>query len=117
MDDVPNEQADGRMILAWTNLGTLVEGTMKFFLSVFASDYSRSVAGNQASLVFKRLWDSRKGQLRRACIYIGQRHVVLRFEGIVFGTQFILGQHDSVLRREGQLFRSSSHLRWLDKLL
>lgn len=27
------------MVLAWVNLGSLVEGTMKFFLSVFLMDY------------------------------------------------------------------------------
>ena len=31
--------SDGRLILAWANLGSLVEGTMKFGLSVFADDY------------------------------------------------------------------------------
>ena len=31
--------SDGRLILAWANLGSLVEGTMKFGLSVFANDY------------------------------------------------------------------------------
>lgn len=32
---------EGRLILAWANLGSLVEGTMKFFLCVFAHDYAR----------------------------------------------------------------------------
>ncbi|HEY2585503.1 MAG TPA: hypothetical protein VGI81_07060 [Tepidisphaeraceae bacterium] len=32
---------EGRLILAWTNLGSLVEGTMKFFLCVFAHDYAK----------------------------------------------------------------------------
>ncbi|MGC8624418.1 MAG: hypothetical protein ACP5VQ_04035 [Phycisphaerae bacterium] len=31
--------SDGRLILAWANLGSLVEGTMKFGLSVFANEY------------------------------------------------------------------------------
>jgi len=30
---------DGRLILAWANLGALVEGTLKWFASVFYSDY------------------------------------------------------------------------------
>ncbi len=30
--------SEGRLILAWANLGTLVEGTMKWFLCVFAND-------------------------------------------------------------------------------
>lgn len=36
----PNEKAkNGDLILAWANLGALVEGSMKFFLSVFYEDY------------------------------------------------------------------------------
>jgi hypothetical protein len=34
--------SDGRLILAWANLGTLVEGTMKWFLCVFANDYANA---------------------------------------------------------------------------
>lgn len=33
---------EGRLILAWVNLGALVEGTMKWFLCVFAHDYARN---------------------------------------------------------------------------
>lgn len=40
--DVPAAQSDGHLILAWVNLGSLVEGTLKLFLSVFAADYSRT---------------------------------------------------------------------------
>jgi hypothetical protein len=32
---------DGRLILAWVNLGCLVESLMKFFLSVYRDDYGR----------------------------------------------------------------------------
>lgn len=35
-------ESDGRLILAWTNLGALVEGTLKWFLCVFNDDYARS---------------------------------------------------------------------------
>jgi hypothetical protein len=35
----PIEDAEGRLILAWANLGALVEGTMKLFLSVHYRDY------------------------------------------------------------------------------
>ncbi len=34
---------NGHLILAWANLGALVEGTLKLFLSVFYSDYSQDV--------------------------------------------------------------------------
>ena len=37
------KEHDGRLILAWTNLGCLVEGTIKFFLSVYAQSYEREV--------------------------------------------------------------------------
>lgn len=39
--DFDPEEADGQLILAWANLGSLVEGTMKWFLCVFADDYAR----------------------------------------------------------------------------
>ena len=35
----PDESADGHLILAWTNLGSLVEGMMKLFLSVWHKTY------------------------------------------------------------------------------
>lgn len=39
--DVPvDARSDGQLVLAWANLGSLVEGSMKFFLSVFANDYA-----------------------------------------------------------------------------
>ncbi|MFZ3384871.1 MAG: hypothetical protein WA144_13190 [Candidatus Methanoperedens sp.] len=34
---------DGRLILAWANLGSLVEGTMKLFLSIFYTEYKKDV--------------------------------------------------------------------------
>jgi hypothetical protein len=37
--DVPASHGDGHLILAWANLGSLVEGTLKFFLSVYAASY------------------------------------------------------------------------------
>ncbi|MFA6224874.1 MAG: hypothetical protein WC620_01510 [Methanoregula sp.] len=36
-------ERDGRLILAWTNLGSLVEGTMKLCLSVWYVDYKKDV--------------------------------------------------------------------------
>jgi len=36
------EDRDGRLILAWVNLGCLVEGSLKFFLSVYEADYSKA---------------------------------------------------------------------------
>jgi hypothetical protein len=38
-----DDDYEGMLILAWTNLGILVEGTMKFFLSVHQSDYSKTL--------------------------------------------------------------------------
>jgi hypothetical protein len=37
------QEEDGRLILAWANLGSLVEGSMKLFLSVWYSDYVQDV--------------------------------------------------------------------------
>ena len=39
VEDPPLENSDGRLILGWANLGSLVEGTMKLFLSVWYEDY------------------------------------------------------------------------------
>jgi hypothetical protein len=37
------DDENGRLILAWANLGSLVEGTMKLFLSVRYNDYKNDV--------------------------------------------------------------------------
>ena len=37
-----DENHEGRLILAWANLGILVEGTMTWFVCVYESDYSKS---------------------------------------------------------------------------
>jgi hypothetical protein len=39
----PLEDQDGCLILAWSNLGSLVEGTMKLFLSVWYTFYKNDV--------------------------------------------------------------------------
>lgn len=38
------DYVEGCLVLAWVNLGSLVEGTMKFFLSVFLMDYLKDPA-------------------------------------------------------------------------
>ncbi len=35
--------SDGQLILAWANLGSMIEGTLKLFLSVYSHDYRASV--------------------------------------------------------------------------
>ncbi len=42
LERTTTEDHDGRLILAWVNLGCLVEGTLKFFLSVYEGDYSKA---------------------------------------------------------------------------
>ena len=37
------KDVDGRLILAWANLGSLVEGTMKLFLSVYYNTYKKDI--------------------------------------------------------------------------
>ena len=37
--DPPEEETDAALILAWVNVGSLAEGAMKLFLSVFLRDY------------------------------------------------------------------------------
>lgn len=38
----PDEDNEGRLILAWANLGILVEGTMIWFLCVFENNYAQT---------------------------------------------------------------------------
>ena len=40
--DPPSEPEEGSLILAWANLGSVVEGVLKFFLSVFAQNYAEN---------------------------------------------------------------------------
>jgi hypothetical protein len=41
--DPPDTLSDGELILAWTNLGSLIEGTLKLFLSVYYNDFKKDV--------------------------------------------------------------------------
>jgi hypothetical protein len=38
-----NSLTDGELILAWANLGSLIEGTLKLFLSVYYEDFQKDV--------------------------------------------------------------------------
>lgn len=42
-----NATSDGDLILAWTNLGALVEGQLKLFLCVYYHDYKNDLKGIQ----------------------------------------------------------------------
>ncbi len=60
---VSGPESDGRLILAWANLGSLVEGTLKLVLAVFYGDYAvdslaidrRGVVRDPASLTLEEL--------------------------------------------------------------
>ncbi len=41
-DKSKKDLTDGEKILAWTNLGCLIEGTLKLFLSIYNEDYLKS---------------------------------------------------------------------------
>ncbi len=43
IDEGSENTESGKLILAWTNLGSLVEGTMKLFLSVWYNDYKQDI--------------------------------------------------------------------------
>ena len=45
LDKWLSSRSDGDLILAWANLGALVEGQLKLFLSVYYSDYQVDVDG------------------------------------------------------------------------
>lgn len=42
LSEPTQEDHDGRLILAWANLGALLEGVLKFFLCVFLMDYKKN---------------------------------------------------------------------------
>jgi hypothetical protein len=48
----PGRLEDGELILAWANLGSLTEGTMKMFLSVFYHDYQKDIDGLKAAKAY-----------------------------------------------------------------
>jgi hypothetical protein len=47
--EIRAEERDGNLILAWANLGALVEGSMKFLLSIWIVPYLDRVASPQES--------------------------------------------------------------------
>jgi len=48
-----SENSNGQLILAWANLGSLVEGTMKLFLSIWYHNYKQDIEAikNKGNLV------------------------------------------------------------------
>jgi hypothetical protein len=50
--DPPAALSDGDLILAWTNLGALIEGTLKLFLSVYYNDFQADVENLKAAGAF-----------------------------------------------------------------
>jgi hypothetical protein len=48
----PDALSAGELILAWVNLGSLIEGTMKLLLSVYYKDYHADIDGLKASNAF-----------------------------------------------------------------
>lgn len=46
--DPSDAAAPGRLILAWVNLGALVEGSLKWFLSVYYDAYRKDIAALRA---------------------------------------------------------------------
>lgn len=86
------EKSDGSLILAWVNLGSLVEGSMKWFLSVYYDQYRedaeaiRSPKGDlvdpdSASAKFERLrqfferriWETNKEEFQGPVLTIQKR--------------------------------------------
>lgn len=49
IDEHQSRASEGHLILAWVNLGSLIEGTLKFFLSVYLEDYRADLEGARAA--------------------------------------------------------------------
>lgn len=43
MTPCPDEELNGRLILAWANLGALIEGTLKLYLCAYYEDYRKDL--------------------------------------------------------------------------
>lgn len=66
-------ERDARLILAWANLGALLEGTLKVFLAIYVETYLQNIVEAQASVtedgklqerVFRLLWDESKREAK-----------------------------------------------------
>jgi hypothetical protein len=64
------EENDGRLILAWANLGSLVEGTMQLFLSVYYEDY---IKDPQKLVKNSKLGDPDTLELERLRVFFNKR--------------------------------------------
>lgn len=58
--DPPNSLSDGELILAWANLGSLIEGTLKLFLSVYYNDFRNDIDNFKASGIYNKKSKSSK---------------------------------------------------------
>jgi hypothetical protein len=58
--DPPGVLSDGDLILAWTNLGALIEGTLKLFPSVYYNDFQADVENLKAAGAFDHKAQSSK---------------------------------------------------------
>ena len=61
----PQKDGDfGRLILAWTTLGSLLEGSMKFFLAVYYEDFKNTFSGAIPAPAIRssKLWDRKAGR-------------------------------------------------------
>jgi len=57
--DPPDSLEDGELILGWTNLGSLIEGTIKLFLAVYLRDYKKDLA----TLKKTQAWHAKQAKL------------------------------------------------------
>ncbi|MEM6692832.1 MAG: alpha/beta hydrolase [Planctomycetota bacterium] len=64
IEDESGKSTSGQLILGWAALGAILEGSMKFFLSVHASDYERSVKTQRSTGVFKTLWNQKTSDVK-----------------------------------------------------
>jgi hypothetical protein len=57
IQEPPKTLTAGELILAWTNLGSLIEGTLKTFLSVWYKDYSGDIDNLKLANVYNKKKD------------------------------------------------------------
>lgn len=70
----------GELILAWTNLGSLVEGSLKLFLSVWFDDYAADVENLKAAKVY----DNKKNKIQEPdSLTLERLRLYFNFKGLL----------------------------------
>ena len=75
-----DELTDGEIILAWVNLGALVEGTLKLFLSVYYVDFQNDIEGLKSANAYDHKKATHKSpdvlHLETLRVYVKKKEII-----------------------------------------